>query len=136
MQKIHFFNLFYKKFKWQITAVAVILCSILFYASFHYDTISIGIGVLYWFFIGDSIYKHTRKNRYTFVNKDLFKLRLDGKKLDVDPKFISDVWLDNGELFLQRINRVDVFKIGHLNPQHLEKLVQIIKSHRDEVLKT
>lgn len=132
MKKIHFFNLAYRKYKWQITIASSLVFGIFLYVSFHFELeyLNLVSAVLYLWFLGYEIYKNTRKNSYSFINNDRFKLSLDGQKLDVDSKFITEVWLDNGQLHLQRINRVDSFNVSHLNPVHVDKLVGILKAYK------
>jgi hypothetical protein len=131
VNKIHFFNLAYRKYKWQITIAVTLIFIAAFYTSIHLELeyFSHVFTVLYLSYFGYEIYKNTRKNSYSFINKERFKLRLDGEKLDVDSKFITEVWLDNGQLHLQRINRVDSFNVSHLNPVHVDKLVGILKAY-------
>ncbi|MDP5078480.1 MAG: hypothetical protein NWQ19_10310 [Nonlabens sp.] len=132
MKKIHFFNLAYRKYKWKITIAATLIFIVALYTSFYFslEYFNVVSMVLYFSYFGYEIYKNTRKNCYSYISDDRFKLRLDGEKLDVDSKFITEVWLDNGQLHLQRINRVDSFNVSHLNPVHVDKLVKVIKEQQ------
>ncbi len=131
MKKIHFFNLAYRKYKWHIVIITSLVLLLAIYVGWEYDLkyFSHVITLLYLSYFGYEFYKNTRKNSYSFINNDRFKLRLDGEKLDVDSKFITEVWLDSGQLHLQRINRVDSFNVSHLNPVHVDKLVGILKAY-------
>lgn len=81
-------------------------------------------------YYGYLIFKSTRHNSYSYINKNSFVLKLDNKKLAVDARFISQVWIENEQLHLQRINRVDCFNIGHLIPEHVGKLMKLLQDHR------
>jgi hypothetical protein len=135
MKKLHFFNLYFKKNKWKLTLMLALFFSIVFYVSLQYDFryISPVATVVYLYFFGYELYKNTRKNSYIYMSGKRFKLRLDGKKLEVDSTFISNVWPENGQLHIQRINRVDSFNIAHLNPEHVTKLIGIIKEQQQGV---
>lgn len=132
MKKIHFFNLAYRKYKWQITIGVTLIFIAAFYTSiqFQLEYFSHVFTVLYLSYFGYEIYKNTRKNSYSYISNDRFKLSLDGKKLDVDSKFISEVWLDSGQLHLQRINRVDSFNVSHIDNASIEKLTVLLKEQQ------
>ncbi len=75
------------------------------------------------------VWKFTCKNFILLQGENLYKLRLGGRKLEFDAKFISQVWLDEDGLNIQRINRVDTFPVDHLKEQDVERLLQILKEY-------
>ncbi len=135
MKKIHFFYLAYKRYEqynWLMKSLIIVLFFVLMALLFmgevkmiSYVGTPINLAIYVYF-----IFKRTRHNSYSYVNKNHFVLKLDNKKLGVDATFISDVWLENDQLHIQRINRVDSFNIGHLLPQHIDKLMSLLQDHR------
>ena len=135
MKKLHFFKLYHKKYKWKLTLALAILFIAVFYGSLQYDfdyTRPFIIIACFSYF-GYELYKNTRKNSYIYSSDGRFKLRLDGKKLEVDASLISDMWLENEQLHIQRINRVDSLDIAHLNPEDVTKLIGIIKEQQQGI---
>lgn len=72
------------------------------------------------------------KNAVFYRQDHNFTLKIKGKKLDLDLKFLSEVWIENNELNIRRINRVDTFPIGHLRQDDVEKLVALLKEYEPE----
>ncbi len=82
---------------------------------------------------GNIIWSQTRKNAFFFKREQNFLLKIAGKKLDLNLNFLSEVWLENNELHIRRINRVDSFPIIHLREDDVDKLVAILKEYEPEI---
>ncbi|MEP2969521.1 hypothetical protein, partial [Nonlabens ulvanivorans] len=85
--------------------------------------------VLYLIGLAYLIWLATRKNALHWKRDDQVKLKIDGKTLELDMKFISQVWVEDQHLLIRRINRVDSFPIDQLRPADLDKLVAILKEY-------
>lgn len=83
--------------------------------------------VLYLIGLAYLIWLATRKNALSWKRDNQVKLRINGKTLDIDIKFISQVWIEDQCLSIRRINRVDSFSITHLRDADINKLVVILK---------
>ncbi|MBF4984434.1 hypothetical protein FNJ87_08885 [Nonlabens mediterrranea] len=78
-------------------------------------------------FLAYVLWSITRKNALHWKKDNQVKLRINGKTLDIDIKFISQVWIEDQCLSIRRINRVDSFSITHLRDADVNKLVVILK---------
>jgi len=90
---------------------------------------NISIGIFHTFFIGYIIYEATRKNAIYYRNKDNYTLKIDGEKLELDLQFLSGSFIDEKELNIKRINRIDTFSIAHLRQSDIDKLLGVLKEY-------
>lgn len=90
--------------------------------------------LLYLFFFAAFIWSITRKNYVQWKREPYILLNINGKKLDLDLKFLSEVWIENNELNIRRINRVDSFDISHLREEYVNKLFNLLKEYEPQAV--
>lgn len=135
-KKLHFFNLAWRKYsKWQQILIALLIISI--YLGIRYfiedTTIDTIFGMVFWVgFYGYLFYPFLLKNTFHYGRDENFTLKIKGEKLDLNLKFLSEVWIENNELHIRRINRVDSFDISHLREEDVEKLVSLLKEYEPQ----
>lgn len=77
-------------------------------------------------------YEWSRKNAVYFRYNPKITIKIAGEKLEFDATFISDVWIDEDGLNIQRVNRVDTFPVDHLREEDVERLFSILKEYVPE----
>ncbi len=134
-KKIHFFNVKWRDYSWWSRSLIFTAILIIYYLPklFVSEEFSTYLGLAtYSLFIGYIIYESTRKNAVHYRRENVFTIKLAGKKVEMDVTFISQVWIEDDQLHIRRINRVDTFPISHLRQADLDKLVVILKEYESQ----
>ncbi|MGJ8684199.1 MAG: hypothetical protein ACSHWW_06230 [Nonlabens sp.] len=135
-KKLYFFSISWRNYPtWLIIVFTIIICftyiSLRFLAE---DTIVDDIiGAVFWLsFYGYFIFQWTCKNAVFYKHADHYSIKINGKKLDFDLKFLSEAWIEDNQLHIRRINRVDSFPLNHLRQEDVDKLMGILKEYEPQ----
>jgi hypothetical protein len=60
----------------------------------------------------------------------LFRMKIGGKKIEMDAAYINFVELREYQLEIVRINRLDTFDVSEIRSQDIEKLIALINEKR------
>ncbi|AGC77925.1 hypothetical protein LX97_03400 [Nonlabens dokdonensis] len=130
-KKLYFFNDKLKDLpKWVSTSLSIglgILLAEMIFKVTEYSWPAYIVVAIYLMIIGYSIFKSTRKNAFTWVKETEFKIEIKGKKLDVDATFLSDFYVEENQLHIIRINRLDKFPIDHFSEKDIKKMLHLMK---------
>lgn len=129
MKRIYFINDWYARLPWYfkillIAPMIMVFTADLFFSSSITDSLifQIFILLLYSVLYGFILFQAYCKNAFVYGNHKDFSIRLNGKRTDLDAKFISEVSFDeNQHLQIRRINRVDTFDLSPFRKRDQEK---------------
>tara|TARA_R110002012_G_scaffold321849_1_gene551863 strand:- start:141 stop:551 length:411 start_codon:yes stop_codon:yes gene_type:complete len=131
-KKFYFFNTRWRTYpRWGQWCLSIAIGILIVFPQFIFPDLWFGIPgvVLYLIGLAYLVWSATRKNALHWKRDDQVKLKIDGKTIELDMKFISQVWVEDQHLLIRRINRVDSFPIHQLRPADLDKLVVILKEY-------
>lgn len=135
--KLYFFNDRLKDVpKWVSTSLSVglgVLLAEVVFKTTVYKWPAYLVAAIYLMIIGYSIFKNTRNNAFTWVRETEFKIEIKGKKLEVDATFLSDFYVEDDELHIIRINRLDKFPVDHFSDKDIKKMLHLIKLQQSNV---
>lgn len=133
-KKLHFSGFFQKDRQWSskyfiISYIILGIFIIRLVVDFKIgDYINLVFGTL---FMGYLAYDLFRKNVVYYKGDDNYILKIKGQKLEIDASFISQVWLENDHIHIQRVNRVDSFGISHIREKDVQRLLHILEEYQD-----
>jgi hypothetical protein len=142
MKRIYFFNDWYAKAPWYVRmfvivpAIAVFTADLyiprIFTDSMFFMSLFLLLNVALYTFI---FFQAFCKNAFIYQSREHFGIRLNGKLMNIDTKFISEVSFDNDhQLQIRRINRVDIFDLSPFRKQDQQKLLRLLKDFMNEGL--
>lgn len=130
--KFYFFNTKWRTYpRWVQWCLSIAIGLLIIVPQFIIPDLWFGIPstVLYLIGLVYLIWSTTRKNALHWKRDNQVKLKIDGRTLELDMKFISQVWLEDDQLHIRRINRLDSFSTSHLKPLDIDKLVALLKEY-------
>lgn len=132
MKKLYFFNLTFRKYKMLASIIALVLAIVIVEFLFNErgNELSLVMGIVYLPIISYWVFQVTRKNAYTWVNDGNFKFKLDGHLLEAQAQHLTAFWIEDDVLHIQRVNRVDTFKIDHIRKEDTNKLMALLKEQQ------
>lgn len=137
-KKLHFVNMKWRQVPfWVHISIGIIIGAAFgpfmnFFSNSLAGRIAVGLFVLV--AITNVIWTQTHKNAFFFQRDKNYLLKIAGKKLEMNLHFLSEVWVEDNELHIRRINRVDSFPVGHLRSQDVDKLVAILREYEPETV--
>ncbi|WP_438962590.1 hypothetical protein [Nonlabens sp.] len=135
-KKLHFLNMKWRQYsrgkQFLMTLPFILLYALM--AFFFWDTLvhyQFGLitNIALWAYLSYPVFL---KNAVFYRQDHNFTLKIKGKKLDLDLKFLSEVWIENKELNIRRINRVDSFDMSHLREKDVNKLFNLLKEYEPQ----
>jgi hypothetical protein len=139
MKRIYFFNDWYAKAPWYVRILILLPVILLFGSRFFENTITesivfriifIALVLMFYAFL---LFQARCKNAFIYQPHGMFGIRIDGKRIDIDSKFISEISFDKDhQLQIRRINRVDTFDLSPFRIQDQEKLLRLLKDFMNE----
>jgi hypothetical protein len=139
MKRIYFFNDWYARAPWYVRILMLLPVILIFGSRFIENAITTSLVfrllflVLVVAFYALLLFQARCKNAFIYQSREHFGIRLNGKLMNIDPKFISEVSFDdNHQLQIRRINRVDTFDLSPFRKQDQEKLLRLLKDFMSE----
>ena len=134
MNRLYFINDWYARLAWYYKGIFIIaaigIYSLIVFINnaldhIVYDVIGVAlIGAVY----GWLIFRNNCKNAFIYESREQFGIRIDGERVDMEARHVSEVSLDkNHELQIRRINRVDKFDLSNIRNGDREKLLKYLK---------
>lgn len=134
MKRIFFLNDRYAKAPWYVRILVLLPFTLLFGSRLVENSFTESIAfrifviILVLAFYAFILFQGRCKNAFIYQNLDRFGIRLNGKRTDIDAKFISEVSLDKDhQLQIRRINRVDRFDLSPFREKDRLKLMRYLK---------